>query len=69
MLASSLERVGGLDVDTRALLGSLLSAMTWKRLSAAEVRAHTALDAAVGEQAAELRVAHDASAAACVRQC
>ena len=68
MLASSLERVGRLEVDARALLGSLLSAMTWKRLSAAEVRAHTALNAVARALAAELRVAHNASAAACVQQ-
>ena len=67
-LASSLERVGGLDVDARALLGSLLGAVAWERLSAAEARAHAALDAAARALAAELRVAHDASAAACVRQ-
>ena len=49
-------------------LRSLLGAMTCERLSAAEARAHTALDAAARALAAELRVAHDASAAACVRQ-
>ena len=49
-------------------LRSLLGAMTCERLSAAEAQAHTALDAAARALAAELRVAHDASAAACVRQ-
>ena len=42
--------------------------MTWERLSAAEARAHTALDAAARSLAAGLLVAHCASAAACVRQ-
>ena len=42
--------------------------MVWERLSAAEVRAHMALDAAARALAAELRVARNASAAACVRQ-
>jgi hypothetical protein len=42
--------------------------MMWERLSAAEVRAHMALDAAACALAAKLRVAHNASAAACVRQ-
>ena len=42
--------------------------MMWERLSAAEVRAHMALDAAARALAAELLVARNASAAACVRQ-
>ena len=42
--------------------------MMWERLSAAEVRAHMALDTAARALAAELRVAHDASAAACARK-
>ena len=49
-------------------LSSLLGAMTCERLSAAEARAHTALDAAARALAAELRMAHDTSAAACVWQ-
>jgi hypothetical protein len=42
--------------------------MMWERLNAAEARAHMALHVAARALAAKLRVAHNASAAACVRQ-